>query len=363
VVAETRDKEQARSQTATYAKNSQRAMRIVRFIFAIFLAIGARSTSHAHQDHLTRYPHLRYHRIATSGDEVRLYNRALSATEISEMAGPRVLYSYGLDLISQKAEGAVHFYGYDGQGSVRFLTSSAGTVSDTYTYDAFGLLLAQNGSTEKSYLYAGEQWDQELGMYYLRARYYHPDVDRFWTMDRYDGTQRDPLSLHKNLYAAEDPVNRIDPSGEMSFSEVLTISVMSGLVAALTAPVTLNAPGPNDPTYPPWTVEERAQIFTIGAVAGGAGAASGAVLRGSSRGLSGMVARRLNAGPEIPLATRVNQIHSVLDPIAQNSRTTAILETYEGTRVIGSGARDLSLQQKAALLHWGGSRESPTRSC
>jgi hypothetical protein len=29
------------------------------------------------------------------------------------------------------------FYGYDGHGSVRQLTNSAGVVTDTYDYDAF----------------------------------------------------------------------------------------------------------------------------------------------------------------------------------------------------------------------------------
>jgi hypothetical protein len=45
---------------------------------------------------------------------------------------------------------------------------------------------------------------------------------------------------------------------------------------------------------------------------------------------------------------RANEIHSVLDPIAQNSRTTAVLET-NGGRVVAGGARDLSPPQHAAL--------------
>ena len=39
------------------------------------------------------------------------------------------------------------------------------------SYTAFGEMDVQDGSTENSYLYTGEQFDGELGQYYLRARY------------------------------------------------------------------------------------------------------------------------------------------------------------------------------------------------
>jgi hypothetical protein len=51
------------------------------------------------------------------------------------------------------------FYGYDGGGSVRQLTNLAGTVTDTYDYDAFGNLLNSTGTTPNNYLYRGEQYD------------------------------------------------------------------------------------------------------------------------------------------------------------------------------------------------------------
>ena len=36
-----------------------------------------------------------------------------------------------------------------------------------------------------------------------------------WTMDTFEGNPFDPPSLHKYLYVAGDPVNRIDPSGHL----------------------------------------------------------------------------------------------------------------------------------------------------
>ncbi len=111
------------------------------------------------------------------------------------------------------------FYGYDGHGSVRFLTNSAGAVTDSYDYDAFGNLINSTGSTPNNYLFAGEQFDAALGLYYNRARYYNNTTGRFWNMDGYEGQARAPASLHKYFYGAADLVNNSDPSGNDSIAE------------------------------------------------------------------------------------------------------------------------------------------------
>ncbi len=49
--------------------------------------------------------------------------------------------------------------------------------------------------------------------YYLRARYYDQGIGRFTQMDTWMGRNHDPVSLHKYLYAGNDPVLMIDPSG------------------------------------------------------------------------------------------------------------------------------------------------------
>ena len=61
--------------------------------------------------------------------------------------------------------------------------------------------------------YRGEQYDPDLGLYYLRARYYNPATGRFLSRDPLSGQTIDPASLHKYLYAGGDPVNMIDPTG------------------------------------------------------------------------------------------------------------------------------------------------------
>jgi RHS repeat-associated protein len=68
--------------------------------------------------------------------------------------------------------------------------------------------------------YRGEQYDSDLGLYYLRARYYNPNTGRFLSRDPKEfkpleskNKPVDSSKLHRYLYAVGDPVNRIDPRG------------------------------------------------------------------------------------------------------------------------------------------------------
>lgn len=84
---------------------------------------------------------------------------------------------------------------------------------------AFGNLISSVGSTKNDFLFAGEQFDPVTGLYYLRARYMNPSVGTFISMDSYDGSIDDPVSLHKYLYANANPVSNSDPSGYMTKAE------------------------------------------------------------------------------------------------------------------------------------------------
>ena len=129
-------------------------------------------------------------------------------------------YTYGLERISeaQPINGAwtPSFYEYDGAGSVRQLTNLAAnvTVTDTYEYDAFGNAVNKTGATPNNYLYCGEQYDPDLGLYYLRARYYNPSTGRFLSVDPLaDEGQR------RYQYAAANPVDGMDPNGSEAYIE------------------------------------------------------------------------------------------------------------------------------------------------
>ncbi len=126
-------------------------------------------------------------------------------------------YSYGLQLLSERQtiDGVPtsSFYGFDAAGNVRWLSGSDGALTDTYTYDAFGNVLSFTGTTPNLYRFGGQQFDPDLNLYYNHARYLDTRTGRFQTMDAYEGDALDPGSLHKYLYANDNPVSYSDPSG------------------------------------------------------------------------------------------------------------------------------------------------------
>src|SRR5262249_6687644 len=79
------------------------------------------------------------------------------AQVVEELQGAALsrTYTYGLQILNERQTvlGAplTSFYGLDGSGSVRFLLSTAGVVTDTYDYDAFGNLIGATGSTPNLY--------------------------------------------------------------------------------------------------------------------------------------------------------------------------------------------------------------------
>jgi RHS repeat-associated protein len=75
-----------------------------------------------------------------------------------------------------------------------------------------------------NYMYRGEQYDADLGLYYLRARYYNSLTGRFLSRDPESGKPRDPKTLHKYLYAGGDPVNAVDPTGRDLVEEGTVLS-------------------------------------------------------------------------------------------------------------------------------------------
>ncbi len=101
-----------------------------------------------------------------------------------------------------------------------------------YAYDAYGNLLQKEGNSENEFLYTGEQYNANTGLYYLRARYMNPSTGSFISMDSYQGSIYDPVSLHKYLYANANPVMYTDPSGYSAIAMEMGAQETRGIIAA-----------------------------------------------------------------------------------------------------------------------------------
>jgi len=128
---------------------------------------------------------------------------------------------YADDLISMTKDGQTYYYHFNGLGSTQMLSDSNGVITDSFDYDAFGKQIARTGKTENSFLFAGQQYDVDAGLYYLRARYYQSEMGRFTTSDKWNGLDNMPLTLQKYLYVNGNPINRTDPSG---YTDLITLS-------------------------------------------------------------------------------------------------------------------------------------------
>jgi RHS repeat-associated protein len=105
--------------------------------------------------------------------------------------------------------GATSYYHADGLGSVTSLSSSAGAIANTYTYDSFGKPTASTGSLVNPFRYTARESDTETGLYYYRARYYDENTGRFLSEDaaRFDS------GTDLYAYVQNNAPNFVDPLG------------------------------------------------------------------------------------------------------------------------------------------------------
>ena len=108
------------------------------------------------------------------------------------------------------------------QGDIECIYSEAGGKVVTYTYDAWGNTTSITGTMastlgmDNPFRYRGYYYDTETGLYYLKSRYYDPQVGRFLNVDEPIFVGAGGTLLSNNLYAycENNPVKYIDDLGE-----------------------------------------------------------------------------------------------------------------------------------------------------
>jgi RHS repeat-associated protein len=114
-------------------------------------------------------------------------------------------------LAQEDSNGNVTWLLTDYLGTIRDLVDNGGSVVNHLTYDSYGNVVSESDSAVDSrYRFTGREWDEEIDLYYYRARYYDGETGRFISVD--------PISFDSgtyNLYGYVDnnPISNIDPTG------------------------------------------------------------------------------------------------------------------------------------------------------
>jgi RHS repeat-associated protein len=161
-----------------------------------------------------------------------LYDGANTVQELTGASpSANLLTGLGVDELFQRTEGAItRTLLADALGSVVALADSAGVVQTSYTYAPYGATTVTGTASNNTSQFTGRENDSD-GLYFYRARYYHPVMSRFVSEDPIGFAGGDP-----NLYGytSGSPTNFNDPSGECVpaaiFSAALDIGafVLSG---------------------------------------------------------------------------------------------------------------------------------------
>jgi RHS repeat-associated protein len=150
----------------------------------------------------------RVQKVAGGVTTTWIYDGSAILQQVSGGSTLKYVHGPGVDepLASDDATALSYFHA-DGLGSIVKATSTAGAVTLSRQYDAWGNL--QLGATTNGFAFTGREWDSETGLYFYRARYLDPKAGRFLS--------EDPIGFRGGVnfyaYAGNDPVLHADPTG------------------------------------------------------------------------------------------------------------------------------------------------------
>lgn len=155
-----------------------------------------------------------------------------TGTQLQQSKVPSYIYATGHQLAKVDgsfASGMKYYYHNDNLGSTMLMTKKADPASTDPSkqnpivfmqdYTPFGQNLHQPGEpaatneTEATLKFTGQVEDADIGLCYYNARYYDPEIGRFTQEDTHAGSLENPLTQNLYIYALDNPLKFIDPTG------------------------------------------------------------------------------------------------------------------------------------------------------
>jgi len=165
-----------------------------------------------------------------SGSQAFTWNTTGQIPELLMDSANAYIYGTGLAPAEQVnlSTGTITYPVTDSLGSVRGAVNSAGTLTGTTAYDAWGNPQTTAGLTSTTpFGYAGGYTDP-TGLIYLINRYYDPQTGQFTSVDPAVAQTSEPYA-----YAAGNPVSNTDPLGNWCWTWSCTWrNIVHGLVVA-----------------------------------------------------------------------------------------------------------------------------------
>ena len=122
-------------------------------------------------------------------------------------------YIYGKGLMATvTASGDFYCYHFDANANTIAMTDMGQNIVNAYAYTPFGLIANELETIDQPFKFVGQfgVMTEPNGLYYMRARYYDPQVGRFISEDPI-GFEGGDVNLY--VYASNNPILFIDPWG------------------------------------------------------------------------------------------------------------------------------------------------------
>ncbi len=139
----------------------------------------------------------------------------LTSQQTSSGTTAYVRCSCGLLNDARTPDGKKYYYLFDGLGSIVAMTDGTGKEVNAYDYDPYGNMVnsVEQSGLNNPWKFAGGFLDSSTGLYKYGIRYDDPTIGRWTQRTPVGGSLQETTKANPYVYADDDPVNAVDPSG------------------------------------------------------------------------------------------------------------------------------------------------------